>query len=97
MAKPKFYFRRFDDELCFTEKYHLENMKDEGIKELQVFEAKPFWDEQYFFCRAVNECGEKGNCGKECEDYEPCNGKNGRCRHMGKFYEPGNAVTLIVK
>lgn len=94
MTAQKFYFRRIDDELCFSKQYHLIDMAAEGLTELQVYEAKPTSDGQYFFCRAVGEVGERGECGKGCSDYAPCNGKNGRCRHVGKLYEPGNQVTL---
>lgn len=87
MSSTKFYFRRIDDELCFTKEYHLQNM-NEGQTELEVFEATPVNDESFFYCKAVGEMGETGNCGFCCDDYSPCNGKNGRCRHKGKCYEP---------
>lgn len=97
MSKPKYYFRNEDDEMCYTKKYWVPILKDEGLKEIEMYEAKLLKDEQYFFCKAVLECGEKGNCGKGCEDYEPCNGKNGRCRHMGKLYEATDKILIKVR
>ena len=94
MSRIKFYFRNADAELCYQKKYWLSEMKDEGLKELEVYEARPIKDDNFFFCKAVEECGEKGNCGRECEDYEPRNGKSGCCRHVGKLYEAGEKVLL---
>ena len=29
---------------------------------------------------------EKGDCGRACKQYKPCNGKSGRCRHLASGY-----------
>jgi hypothetical protein len=48
------------------------------------------------YCQ-LNDCfPEKGDCGKlDCEDYNPCNGKSGRCRHLKNgFVETGKRFKL---
>lgn len=55
MSKPKYYFRNEDDEMCYTKKYWVPILKDEGLKEIEMYEAKLLKDEQYFFCKAVLE------------------------------------------
>jgi hypothetical protein len=40
----------------------------------------PMW------CQDHGEFVEKGDCGRLCEDYSPCNGKNGRCIHLKNGY-----------
>ncbi len=90
--KPKFYFRSVEDELCYTADHHMANAKDEKLTEVELFEATPEKVDGFFWCRAVDECTEDGYCGKQCEDYEPKNGKSGMCRHKGRLYTPGKKV-----
>lgn len=90
----KYFFRRFDDELCFPKEYFIMDMEREGINELELYEANRCRDDTYFFCRAVDAVGERGECGKSCEDYSPCNGKSGICKHMGKLYEVGEKTII---
>lgn len=94
MTQRKYFFRRVDDELCFTKDYFIREMEYEDIKELEVYKAKPHRDSDYFFCRAVDEMGERGECGKQCDDYDPRNGKSGICKHMGHLYEVGEKTII---
>lgn len=91
----KYYFTK-DSEACKTVEAHLEDMKDEGISELVVYEAKPEFGSPYFFCHEHGEIGDKnGTCGKQCPQYLPRNGRSGRCKHSGHVYEAtGNKRTL---
>ena len=93
----KYFFQNEDDEHCFTKNHFIELMKETGEKEMNVFVAKPLTDDQYFFCKAVGECGERGHCGKECDDYEPRNGKSGCCKHFGKLYEAMEKTVIKVR
>ena len=55
-------------------------------------------DSQYFFCRAVDQVGEKGECGNHCNVYEPRNGKSGCCKSYSPYvYEPTEKVILTIK
>ena len=59
-----FYFREDIDECCFTKKQIIEDMKEEGLTELKIFEAKRVTGESYFWCSVNQEVGEKGEgCG----------------------------------
>jgi hypothetical protein len=84
----KFYFREDIDECCFTKKQIIEDMKEECISELKIFEAMRVTGESYFWCSINQEVGEKGEgCGRLCKQYKPRNGKNGRCRYSSYCYE----------
>lgn len=84
---PKLYFKN-DSECCYPLQYHYDYMKENGISEMVVFEAKRETGTGYFFCQEFLEVGEVGeSCGKSCEQYAPRNGKNGRCKHSGYVYE----------
>ena len=92
----KFYFREDDDERCYQKKDILAEMKEFGIAELKIFEAKRTIGESYFWCTVNQEVGEVGqDCGRFCPDYKPRNGKNGRCRFSGSCYEPTEKVTIL--
>lgn len=92
----KLYFATLDSEMCHTLDYHLDDAKENGLSEIELYEAIPDNDKEYFFCRAVGECAVKGDCGKHCEEYDPRNGKFGICRYKGKCYTPGNKLIFKV-
>ena len=93
----KLYFREDDDERCHTKKDIIEDMEENCINKLEIFEAKRSLGESYFWCTINQEIGETGQgCGKSCEDYKPRNGKNGRCCHAGSCYEPTEISEILV-
>jgi len=84
----KRYFLNKHDEFCSTKAQVLATMKQDGIIEKEVFEAKIAKNTGFFFCKHHQEVGEVGQgCGKECAFYIPRNGKNGRCKESGQLYE----------
>lgn len=94
---PKFYFNSYDEN-CYTLAYFKEYMKENGIKETQVFEAVADKGSPYFYCNEFSEIGEVGQgCGKICESYKPRNGKNGRCVHSGHVYDQGKSKIIKIK
>lgn len=96
MPSKKYYFRDIEDEHCFQKEYWLSEMKAEKLEELDLFEANPTWENDFFYCKAISEVCEKGECGKQCNDYAPRNGNSGCCKHFGKLYEIGEEVTLYI-
>lgn len=91
----KLYFSGIDDG-CQTLKYLKWAMENEGIKEIEVIEAKIEKGTGYFYCTYFEETGEVGeSCGKVCEKYEPRNHKNGRCRFSANCYEPTDKRKII--
>jgi hypothetical protein len=93
----KFYFREDNEEDgAYLKKQIIEDMKEEGIAELKIFEAQRMTGIGYFYCTELMEVAEVGEgCGKFCKDYKPRNGKNGRCRFSGFCYEPIDKFEII--
>ena len=98
--KPLMYFKNEDAEFCHQIDYFQSDMMENGLTEMEVFTAVPDKDKDHFFCKAVGEvCVVEGNewdnpCGKQCEDYEPCNGKSGKCRFKTHCYTHGEKVVI---
>ena len=85
----KYYFWEDDDERCYRKKDIIQDIKENGLTELKIFEAKRELGNDYFWCTEYQEIGEtKESCGRFCDMYKPRNGKNGRCRFSGHCYEP---------
>jgi Mn-containing catalase len=95
----KLYFRNEDSERCHEKEYFIDEMKDVGIKEMMVFVVQKDKSKDYFWCKAIDDvcANDDTHCGKECEDYKPCNGKSGKCRLKGYCYIPTNKVILTIK
>ena len=101
MKNQTLYFRNQDSETCHDLDFHLEEAREEGLQEIELFEAIPDKDKSYFWCKSFSEvCGigpDFEPCGKSCEDYAPRNGKSGICKHKTHCYTHGNTVNFNVK
>lgn len=98
--KKQYYFKDTDAEICYTKESILADMKEDGIKEMKVFEAYPMTDNSVFWCKIDALCLEQRNgiCGNDCRNYDPCNGRSGCCKHYTKvLYYAGDEVTLKVE
>ena len=72
-------------------------MREAGIKEMTVHEAKIVKKTGFFYCHYFNEVGEVGvGCGKDCKAYSPRNGKSGRCRYSSHTYERTDKTKTII-
>ena len=92
----KYYFKYPDSENCYTKQHFIQEMKDRGITELEVYPAKIMYGLGYFYCQEFGESGESGEgCGKDCESYKPRNGKNGRCVHHSCCYEASDIIVIL--
>ena len=101
MANKKMYFcDEIDEERAYSIDYFIEEMKEQQLTELTVYEAVRETKTEYFYCKAVREVCSKPPegepCGKECCDYIPRNGKSGICKHWGFCYTSGTAFTLTI-
>lgn len=85
-----------EDEICFKEEYFIDIMKREGLTQMKLILAERQIGSDYFYCKKNQQCGEKGECGKQCEDYAPRNGKNGCCKHNRNIYVPVDDVILNI-
>lgn len=91
----KLYFTNMDDEMCFPISSIKDMMRLNGVSEIEAIEAKPDNVHEYFWCRAVDEVCENGECGKCCIHYEPKNSISGMCRHKSRTYSPsGNKIII---
>lgn len=91
----KYYFRH-NEEICHNKETHLEFMRENDIKEMDVFEAKKIKVKDWFYCRVFG-IGDKTEelCRKSCPKYSPRNGKFGICKNQGSLYEEtDNKLTL---
>jgi hypothetical protein len=95
----KYYFYKHDNEECYTLDYFKDQMlKHEGhTASIEIRQAKKDKDSYYFWCNQYLLAGEKGECGKICEDYSPRNKKNGICRHHRSAYEPTDQIFILEK
>lgn len=88
MKREKFYFGEGDDEHCFQ----LDYFKDKvgfGVEEIILYEAKRDIGGEGAWCVVEGEAIERGSsdCGQNCGQYKPRNGKNGMCKHQTWCFE----------
>ena len=80
-------------------KYYMEDER-EGVWTLNGFDEGAILSEMKRDIGGEMWCSEwayfvSDDCGVECDDYKPCNGKNGRCRNLKNgFVETGRKFTL---
>ena len=66
----------------------------DDIEEIELSEMKREYGGE-MWCDEGFEFVEKGDCGKWCLSYQPCNGKSGRCRNLKNgFIETGREFIL---
>ncbi len=97
----KLYFEKgAEEEGCGGIDYYKDQINPGGYDEIRLLGAKRCRYSDYMWCAVEGECIECGNdvCGKfECKDYNPCNGKSGRCRYLKNCYEPDGTEYLLTK
>lgn len=96
MTKPELYYSAdINDESVLTVDdvvYHLEENDLQSV--VVTIAKKEKHDPSSLFCRKVGEHSQRSDCGKFCEFYSPCNGKNGMCRHA-QYYFYGEGDELV--
>lgn len=84
----KLYFNK-NHENCYPIQYHLDFMRESGIEEMEIFEAEVERNTDHFYCGVYFDIlSFDKSCGKQCEFYNPRNGKNGKCIFYSKNYSP---------
>ena len=97
MSRPKYYFEHNDSEICYQADYFQYEMYDAGLTEMEVYTAIPDNTLGVFWCKVDCFCGDDSSetCGKQCNNYEPRNGKNGCCKHHTSWlFIHGDKITL---
>ena len=100
MKRPKYYFESNDSEICYTEDHFHDLMDYEKWSKMELFEAIPERIQGVFWCKVHSFCADDtaDTCGRQCDQYEPRNRKNGCCKHhCSRLYTHGNPVTLYCK
>ena len=92
----KYYFLDLEDEICYTLEYVKDLIREQDIKEKEVYEAKLETSSEYMYCKVEGDIGEKGYCGKDCKWYEARNGISGNCKFNRGVYEHGKKVLIKV-
>ena len=100
--RTKYYFKNYDDEICYSKEYFDNHMKEENTTKIEVYEAIPeIIGGGIFWCKTYSFCGEDTSktCGKNnCKEYTPRNNKNRVCKHhRHRLYTHGNKITLHLK
>ena len=90
------YFYDEHEPFCVDLDEIRERMMDDGLTEKEVYKAERSVGEGFFWCSKYGEAGESSDsgCGEGCKDYEPRNGKNGRCKHSGHCYNYGDKILI---
>jgi len=96
MAKEKVYFSELEEDYARSIEFLLAEMKEDGLKQIEVNLAERDLKSNYFYCKAIDASVDKTftSCGKQCSDYEPRNGKSGCCKYRGYTYGPGKEFIL---
>ena len=82
----KLFFRADEEEHCFKLSDLIDIMKSEGLSEMKIYEAVKEKGTGFFYCKFFSECGEIGECGKQCSEYKPKNNRAGICKYYGYTY-----------
>lgn len=92
----KYYFEKDGDEMCHTEQWFKGELKDRELTEIEVIVARKTRIKGWFWCCAVDASKENCDCyKKDCSDYSPKNGKNGKCENHSGHYEPTDKKKII--
>lgn len=92
-----YYFKYKDSEICHSKEYFNEYMISNKINKMQVYKAYKDKVNGIFWCNTYAFCGDdsENTCGKQCDEYEPRNGKSGCCKaYTTTLYMHGEKITL---
>jgi len=98
MKKEKLYFET-DGEYCHPLSEYEQRIED-GEESIGLMLAKKSVGSGFMWCKREGEIVEQGDgqCGKfECKNYNPCNRKSGRCRHLIHPYEQTGKELVLTK
>ena len=92
-----FYFKKGEYERCYDINYFKYYIKENGLESIILIEAKRDLGTGVFYCKEHSEVGHVGDsgCGKDCECYDPRNGKSGRCTSSGDVYYPTDQERIL--
>ena len=90
------YFMADDSEYVEVLDCFKEELIEDDLEEMELLEMKrDIGGEMY--CGKNEVFIEKGDCGRFCSMYSPCNGKNGRCRNLENGFRITGKKFLLTK
>lgn len=94
--KKKLFYGKEGDEIYYRTCKYLQAEANELDKQIEVTEMQiDKSGERWCNKKSILQPELREKCGKFCSDYNPCNGKNGKCRFLGKtVIETGNKFIL---
>ena len=90
------YYMCDESEYVFTLDDFKVQLEEEGEESIEIKEVKRDYGGE-MWCRRAERFVEKGECGRVCDTYEPCNGKNGRCRNLENGFRKTGKRFLLNK
>lgn len=91
----KYFMEEGYGEIVYTLDY-FESTIDEDLKKIKLLEMKRDYGGQ-MWCKENQEFMERGDCGCFCVHYNPCNGKNGRCRYLTNSFIQTRRKFILTK
>jgi len=87
-----------DEHGCYPIARHLDQMEENAQAERKLYRARPEVGSSIRYCTEFGEHVERGEgCGRQCDSYEPRNGKNGLCRHSAHCYDADRKDVLVLR
>lgn len=97
MKKEKLYFENEDSEVCYPLCYHIDNAKENGLSEIELFEAIPETGiNDIIWCSEVGSTVDKSECDKTCPEYSAPE-KGRMCKRLGRLMTCGKQVKFSVE
>jgi len=93
--KKQYFYNKERESMVYTIDFFNEMLNESNdIKEMVLHEVVrdiggPMW------CDEQNDFVSLGDCGSDCSDYEPCNGKSGRCRFLKNGFKDTGKKFLL--
>ena len=95
METPKFYFEDEDSERCYHLDYFVRHAREEGLTEIELFEAVPdTLNTEMSYCKELEDVVELSTCNEECEYFEAS--EEGACKMKGILMEWGEKVKFDI-
>ena len=90
------YFMADDSEYIETLDCFKEELIEDDLEEMELLEAERDIGGE-MWCERREDFIEKGDCDRWCKQYNPCNGKSGRCRNLKNGFALTGRKFLLTK
>jgi hypothetical protein len=91
-----FYNEENQDGAVLTLNDFREILEEEKLDKIELREMKRDYNSP-MYCNANDYFPGIGDCGSDCINYKPCNGKSGRCRFLENSFMPTGKTYILTK